>query len=216
MSDIKQEYQLSLYEIGPVISNNESSEVAIVKHSLSGKIYIRKRLYDNDSFQVHMQLKGHPHQNIATIEEIIVLNGVVYIILEYIQGLSVQQLLDKKQMLDKEQTLAIMKQICDALMHLHTLDPPIIHRDIKPSNVMIEVDGTVKLIDFDASRNYKIKAQKDTRNLGTEGYASPEQFGYTQTDIRSDIYSVGILFREMLTGINHGSHGIRDKSLQQL
>lgn len=211
MSDIKQEYRLSLYEIESVISSNDHSEVAIVKHSRSDKIYIRKKLRDSVSYKVHMQIKENPHRNIVAIEEIIVLNGVVYVVQEYVQGLSVRQLLDKNQMLVKEQSLAIMIQICDALTHLHCLNPPVIHRDIKPSNVMITADGIIKLIDFDVARNYKIDTAKDTNHLGTVGYASPEQFGYKQTDIRSDIYSAGIMFNEMLTGQTVVNQAVLDK-----
>ena len=76
----------------------------------------------------------------------------------------------------------------------------LIHRDIKPGNVMLRSDGSVKLIDFDTVRSYKDTKNQDTVLLGTKEYASPEHYGYGQTGITSDIYSVGVMMHEMLTG----------------
>jgi len=94
-----------------------------------------------------------------------------------------------------------MMQLCDALEVLHGCNPPIIHRDIKPSNILVTTDGVLKIIDFDASRQYNAeKHTSDTRLLGTIEYAAPEQFGYAQTDIRSDIYSAGVVLSELAIG----------------
>ncbi len=89
--------------------------------------------------------------------------------------------------------LDIAMQLCQALKQLHSLEPPIIHRDIKPSNIIIDPMGKVKIIDFDSSRLHKEEATEDTRRLGTEQYAPPEQYGFSQTDNRSDIYSLGVV-----------------------
>lgn len=97
-----------------------------------------------------------------------------------------------------EQKLSYALQLCDAVSVLHECTPSIIHRDIKPSNIIITGKGILKLIDFDASRHYKeVPSNSDTRLLGTVEYAPPEQFGYSQTDVRSDIYSMGVVFHEM-------------------
>ena len=92
-----------------------------------------------------------------------------------------------------------MLQLCDGLIMLHRKG--IIHRDIKPSNIILQAVGGhdfVRLIDYDAARIVKEEQKEDTRLLGTKGYAPPEQYGYGQTDQRSDIYSLGITFKEML------------------
>ncbi|MCL2387836.1 MAG: protein kinase, partial [Defluviitaleaceae bacterium] len=83
---------------------------------------------------------------------------------------------------------------------LHESNPPIIHRDIKPSNIIISNDGILKLIDFDIAREYKMDSDADTAHIGTKKYASPEQYGFSQTDCRSDIFSAGMMMAELLTG----------------
>ena len=91
-------------------------------------------------------------------------------------------------------------QICEAINTLHTLfSPPLIHRDIKPDNIVISA-GHVYLIDFDISRCERPNASTDTRHFGTRTYAPPEQYGFAQTDIRSDVFSLGILLAYCLTG----------------
>ena len=200
MSDLKQEYLLSLYETENVISESINSEISIVMHTITKKEYICKKIKNGDSYHIYTQLKENSHRNLPVIEDVIVYDGNVYVIQEFVQGITLEQMLIKKKTLEKGKAISIMDQLCDALTFLHSLNPPIIHRDIKPSNLIIGTDGTVKLIDFDVARNYKPEMLKDTRLLGTEAYASPEQFGYSQTDMRSDIYSAGILFYEMLTG----------------
>lgn len=116
---------------------------------------------------------------------------------EYIDGRTLDVYLAEENLTDV-QKLELMVQLCEALEVLHQCKPPVIHRDIKPSNVLITGDGVLKVIDFDASRQYKTeKNTSDTRLLGTIEYAAPEQFGYAQTDVRSDIYSVGVVFSEV-------------------
>lgn len=116
---------------------------------------------------------------------------------EYIDGRTLDVYLAEETLTDW-QKLELMVHLCEALEVLHLCKPPIIHRDIKPSNILITTDGVLKIIDFDASRQYKTeKNTSDTRLLGTIEYAAPEQFGYAQTDVRSDIYSVGVVFSEL-------------------
>lgn len=91
-----------------------------------------------------------------------------------------------------------MCQVCDGISCLHKNN--VIHRDITPSNVMISVDGAVKIIDLGISRIKKQYKDRDTTIMGTAGYVSPEQFGFRQTDVTSDVYSCGVLMNFMLTG----------------
>ncbi len=115
---------------------------------------------------------------------------------EYIDGENLEEYWKNNRLSDKEK-MELALQLCDAVKVLHSMNPPIIHRDIKPSNILITGKGVLKLIDFDASRQYKKENTGDTRLLGTAEYAPPEQFGYSQTDARSDIYSMGVVFHEM-------------------
>ena len=119
------------------------------------------------------------------------------VIEEYIDGRALDEYLQEEN-LSEVQVLELLIQLCEALETLHSCEPPVIHRDIKPSNILIDKNDVVKVIDFDASRQYKgTKTTSDTRLLGTIEYAAPEQFGYTQTDPRSDIYSLGVVFSEI-------------------
>ncbi len=123
-------------------------------------------------------------------------DGVTAVLEEYIQGDSLAFLL-KGGPLPEEQALSIAVQLCRALETLHGLD--VVHRDVKPENVILR-GGDAVLIDFDVSRLHKAGSTTDTRVMGTTGYAAPEQYGFSQTDARADIYSLGVLLNEMLTG----------------
>lgn len=96
--------------------------------------------------------------------------------------------------------MEIICRLCDILSQLHSFDPPIIHRDIKPMNVMISNDEVVKLIDFDAARENVVGEVEDTYLMGTKEFAAPEQYGFGQSDARTDIYALGIMLNVMLTG----------------
>ena len=113
---------------------------------------------------------------------------------EFIQG---QNLSELKKFLTENEAKNLMLQLCDGLKILH--DAGIIHRDIKPSNLILQ-GNKIRLIDFDAARIFSADKNKDTKFLGTEGYAPPEQFGFGQTDPRSDIYSLGVTMFELLGG----------------
>lgn len=91
-----------------------------------------------------------------------------------------------------------MLELCDALEILH--GACIVYRDIKPSNILITNDGTITLIDFHISRIRSGFQERDTQVAGTVGYAPPEQFGLSATEPRADIYALGVLFNQMLSG----------------
>ena len=126
------------------------------------------------------------------------LDGEWFVVIEeYLEGENLEKYLREHRLTDK-QKLDIALLLCEAVKCLHMLQPPIIHRDIKPHNIIINEHGALKLIDFDASRYYREDDNRqDTRLLGTPEYAPPEQYGYSQTDVRSDIYSMGMVFKEL-------------------
>ncbi len=139
-------------------------------------------------------LSEHPCENFARILYV----GEDCYIEERINGKTLEELV-KEAPLSKKVSKNYMLQLCNAVKYLH--DRNIIHRDIKPSNIMVSDEGVLKLIDFDIARKIKNEnINQDTQILGTVGYAAPEQYGFTQTDMRSDIYSMGIVYNYMLTG----------------
>ena len=109
-----------------------------------------------------------------------------------------QQYLEYYGVFAEERVKDYMADILEVLGQVHALG--IVHRDITAGNIMISDDGIVKLIDFGIAREVKKEQGKDTVVLGTVGYAAPEQFGFHQSDARTDLYAVGVLCNEMLTG----------------
>jgi serine/threonine protein kinase len=126
-----------------------------------------------------------------------------YLVMELVEGETLDKRLEsaKDGRLLQAQALDIALQLCDVLEYLHRCTPPIVFRDLKPGNIMLTRQGQVKLIDFGIARLFKTGQSRDTINLGTPGYAAPEQYGGKgQTDPRSDVYSLGVVLHEMLTG----------------
>ena len=104
-------------------------------------------------------------------------------------GTTLEQLILDKKQIDVNKIKQIIYQVAIGLKELH--ENNILHRDIKPANIFIDKNDCVMIIDYDISREYKENASLDTTASGTRGFAAPEQYGFTQTDIRSDIYSLG-------------------------
>lgn len=143
-------------------------------------------------------------------------HGYEALVMEYIEGHTIAELYRTKNVvLTFAQIIEIALQLCSALRYLHANDPPIIHRDLKPSNVMIDSKRKVKLIDFGISRQYKLGKEQDTDQLGTLGFAAPEQAGKGQSDEKTDIYGFGALLFFMASGgmiyrYNEGNIDSRD------
>lgn len=135
---------------------------------------------------------SNPH--IPRIFEIIQDQTDTIIIEEYVPGQTLENYLAKGGTLSLSDSISILLQLCEALDAIHSCG--VIHRDIKPANILLS-NGRIVLIDFDAARRYRHTHQKDTVYMGTEGYAAPEQYGFAQTDSRSDIYSLGVVMREL-------------------
>lgn len=150
-----------------------------------GEQYVRKTSrFDKAAIQLISQLDS---DYIAKIVEYT--DSEIY--MEYIDG---EALSCKNTPSDRVHQL--FSELCDAISALHSVG--VIHRDIKPSNIMLTSEGHIKLIDFDAARVKKINQDKDTAFIGTDGFAPPEQYGFEQTDERSDIYALGVTMKLIL------------------
>lgn len=146
-------------------------------------------------------LKRLNHPNLPSIVDVVDNDDSFIIVMDYIEGRSLQSLLNHSGPQDPELVLKWAKQLCDVLNYLHSQQPPIIYRDMKPANIMLRPSGDIALIDFGTAREYKQHSQGDTSWLGTRGYAAPEQFGgQGQTDGRTDIYNLGATLYHLLTG----------------
>ena len=146
-------------------------------------------------------LKRLNHPNLPSIVDVVDTSDSFIIVMDYIEGRSLQSVLNHSGPQEPDLVLKWAKQICDVLQYLHSQTPPIIYRDMKPANVMLKPSGDITVIDFGTAREYKQHAQGDTTWLGTRGYAAPEQFGgQGETDARTDIYTLGATLYHLLTG----------------
>lgn len=148
-------------------------------------------------------LKRLSHPNLPSIIDVIEDEERFLIVMDYIQGNSLEKALEEYGAQPQEKVIQWARQMCDVLGYLHTRVPPIIYRDVKPANIMLKPDGQITLIDFGTAREFKEKNLADTTCLGTIGYAAPEQFGgMGQTDARTDIYCLGATLYHLVTGKN--------------
>jgi len=146
-------------------------------------------------------LKRLDHGSLPRIYDIIEDEGDIYVVMDYIEGESLQEKLQRDRIAPAESVIDWAIQLCNVLDYLHTRKPnPIIYRDMKPDNVMLTPDNKIKLIDFGIAREYKVENATDTTNLGTKAYAAPEQVSGVQTDARTDIYSLGVTLYHLVTG----------------
>jgi serine/threonine-protein kinase len=146
-------------------------------------------------------MKRLDHPALPRIVDIIDTGVTIFVVMDYIEGESLDKILAEYGTQSEELVIGWAKQICDALSYLHSQKPPIIYRDMKPANIMLKPEGNIKIIDFGIAREYKEKSLADTTVLGTKGYAPPEQYS-GQTDARSDIYALGMTMHHLLTGID--------------
>lgn len=168
--------------------------VCLVRDKETGRPLIYRQSHGSSATYRAMQTLCCPYlPAIVAVEQ---KQEMVYVLEEYIRGDRLDELLSVGH-LSEGQASQIIRHLALALRELHRMG--IVHRDVKPENVILRGDEAV-LIDFDASRMGKPSASMDTQVMGTAGYAAPEQYGFSQTDARSDVYALGVLFNVMLTG----------------
>ena len=182
------------YEPVRLLKETSRSSVRLIRHRDTGRSFILRRFTGNG--EVYRRLLGYSCKNLPQVYEVAEEDGQVAVLEEFIAGDTIDFLL-KESLFAPQETRKIVRQLCQALWMLHSMSA--VHRDIKPDNVILRGSEAV-LIDFDAARFHKPEHASDTQILGTIGYAAPEQFGLSQSDIRADIYSLGILMNIMLTG----------------
>lgn len=146
-------------------------------------------------------MKRLDHPALPRIVDIIDNGVTIYVVMDYIEGESLDKILLEYGAQPEEKVINWAMQIADALSYLHGQKPPIIYRDMKPANVMLKPEGNIKIIDFGIAREYKEMNLADTTVLGTKGYAPPEQYS-GQTDPRSDIFALGMTMHHLLTGVD--------------
>lgn len=170
---------------------------------------VKKNTYSNkmaaqESLDEVNKMKLLAHISIPQLYDIYDDEDRLCIVMEFIDGQNMNEIIkSQKNPLDEYTVVSWAKQLCRVLFYLHTLKPPRIFRDLKPANIILQPNGIIKLIDFGTMKNYDESCTEDTVNLGTKGYAAPEQFGGRgQTDARTDIYGLGMTLYHLTTGVN--------------
>jgi len=142
------------------------------------------------------------HPNLPRLYENIRKHEQWYLVLDFIEGETLEDYQNKAQnkRLPLSEVFTIGLQLCDVLEYLHTHQPPIVFRDLKPANIIRSPEGKIYVIDFGIARFFKPGQSKDTIPLGSAGYAAPEQYGRVQTMPSADLYSLGAILHQLLTG----------------
>lgn len=194
------------YEIKSMIGKGGMSTVYLAEHVRLHTRWAVKEVRKNQA--VHFDflaesniLKRLQHPMLPRIVDIFETRENIYLVEDFVEGITLDDLLSRQGRVDEAQGLQWFRELCGVLDYLHNQQPhPIIYRDMKPSNIMLQPDGTLKLIDFGIAREYKQDSGGDTTYIGTRGYAAPEQFGRAQTDARTDIFGLGVTMYHLLTG----------------
>lgn len=195
------------YQIIDILGKGGMSTVYLAKDTNLQKFWaIKKVLKSSNNLKADLMaeaniLKRLDHPALPRIVDIIEKEDSIYVILDFIDGISLDKKLMEFGVVDEFTIINWALQICDVLNYLHSQKPnPIIYRDMKPGNIMLTAQGKIKLIDFGIAREYKEEVSQDTTYIGTKGYAAPEQYGSHQTDERTDIYSLGVTLYHLATG----------------
>lgn len=199
---LEEESRLSFYRELTVL--DEKKNIVLVQDIRNSELCVKKTL-DIYSRDVYEQLASVRIEGVPAVKECVADDGKLIVVEEYVQGRSLKQVLDEQGLLNEEQAYDIAVQLADVLVRLHQLEPAIVHRDIKPSNIIIEKNGHVNLIDFNAARHVNADKNEDTRMLGTVYFAAPAQFGFGQSDERTDIYGLGATINYIMTGDKPGA-----------
>ena len=182
------------------IKETDKTKLSFVLYQGSQNGCILRICKGRDLSAVCEALRRVRNPNAAVVYDYVYEQGDTYILEECLDGRTVLEHLKECRIFSEKETARIILGVCGALEELHGLKPPVVHNDINPSNIMLREDGSVKLFDFDISRLYKRGANQNTVLFGTEEYASPEHFGYGQSEPRTDIYCLGVTMHKMLTG----------------
>lgn len=191
------------YVIEDCLHEAADKAVFLVRGRADGRAYVLKvasRQSRENLAAEYALLSTLTHPSIPKAVSFSEVDGALYLVREYIPGKTLSTLIDEEGPLPAQKAAEIVSHLCGVLAYLHHQNPPIIHRDVKPQNVLLAVDGRCVLIDFGIARRFDGEASQDTVCMGTQATAAPEQFGYRQTDVRSDIYSTGILLLYLTTG----------------
>ena len=175
------------YHLMSTLKSSGKGDIQLV--AASGKLYVRR--YREISQELFRRIRGVSCPYLERLVERSEDENGAYFISEYVEGTPASE-----RAFSENEAVKLLLELCAAIKALHRAG--VIHRDIKPSNIICGNDGHIRLIDFDSARLWVEFQSRDTEILGTGGYAAPEQYGFMQTDDRSDIYAFGVTMEEIL------------------
>ena len=179
------------------LKESEDSSTFLVKETATGILCVlkwgrnRQAEFLRNEMEIMKKMADRKLSGIPKAYRIFEENGEVYLVREYIEGMSLAQMILQKGGISEAEICRISRKICQTAEQFQNPDEPMIHRDIKPENIVVTPGAEVVFIDFGTMRSYKKDGSRDTFVVGTRGTAAPEQYGYTQTDQRTDVYAIG-------------------------
>lgn len=179
------------------LKESEDSSTFLVKETATGILCVlkwgrnRQTEFLRNEMEIMKKMADRKLSGIPKAYRIFEENGEVYLVREYIEGMSLAQMVLQKGGISEAEICRISRKIFQTAEQFQNPDEPMIHRDIKPENIVVTPGGEVVFIDFGTMRSYKKDGSRDTFVVGTRGTAAPEQYGYTQTDQRTDVYAIG-------------------------
>ena len=178
--------------------------VAIKAVTLRG-LSVQEKIDATDTYNREVSiLSTLSHRTLPCVHEYFSEPECWYVVMDFIDGVTLENYLERREstLLPVEDVLDMGIVLCDVLNYLHQQQPPVIFRDLKPGNIMLASDGHLYLIDFGIARRFKPGQAKDTVPFGSSGYAAPEQYGRAQTTPQADIFSLGALLHQLLSGFD--------------
>ena len=178
-------------------------KIVAIKEINMAALSVQEKIEVTDSFNREITLLSKlRHKSLPRIHDQFTDPEHWYIVMDYIEGQTLEELLARtpEGRLSVSQVARIGVALCDVLSYLHNQNPPIIYRDVKPGNIMLTFWDRLYMIDFGIARRYRAGQLRDTRSLGSPGYAAPEQYGRAQTTTQTDIYGLGATLQTLLIG----------------
>lgn len=222
--------EYGLNDIFPKRITDEYDVVTCFRHNEERSVYLLRRIDDGESVLLKCgkgksgKLLENEHSIVSSLLEnkdcdfaikpvdIFTENDNVYYLREYVKGSTLEMIVESGNVFPEKEAISIISVLCGIVEKLHKLNPPVICRDLNPSNILITDDGSIRIIDFDSAKEYDKNAVYDDGCLGTKEMAAPEQFGYSQSDRRTDVYAMGMLLLYIMTGSYDRNAGVKGKA----
>jgi len=199
------------------IFNKKYRIIKSVGHGGMGTVYLSVDISDQTKWAIKEELITEQNKRLLFSEAEIMarvfhpafprfrskieLNGFLYIIMEYVEGVTLEDIIEEKGVIEEPKVIDWFKQACAALQYLHGLETPIVYRDFKPSNIMLDTNGRIRIIDLGIAQEYRGDGAKAETAVLTRGYAAPEQYNKRyKLDERTDIYALAVTMHYLITG----------------